>query len=76
LFRLPTSGACASRTFPAFPSVLGVAVATILQCFVADEEMFGGQGSRFVPTEMEDFLTKLDGTQEERRVLTAVPVED
>ena len=40
--------------------VLGIAVATMLHCFLADEEMFGSEGSYYVPEELDDFLKQLD----------------
>jgi len=38
-----------------FMEVLGIAIATILQCFIADEEMYP-EGSYFVPNELDSFL--------------------
>jgi len=46
-----------------FVEVLGIAVVTILQCFLADEEMFP-DGSYYVPKELDDFLEQLDAYDE------------
>jgi len=43
-------------------SVFGIAIATIMQCFVADEEMYP-QGSYFVPNELESFLKQIEAKQ-------------
>ena len=39
---------------------IGIAVSTILHCFVADEEMYGDEGSLYVPDELDEFLNKLN----------------
>lgn len=39
---------------------IGIAVSTILHCFVADEEMYGNEGSLYVPDELDKFLNKLN----------------
>eukprot|EP00588_Corethron_pennatum_P027338 CAMPEP_0194312848 /NCGR_PEP_ID=MMETSP0171-20130528/9771_1 /TAXON_ID=218684 /ORGANISM="Corethron pennatum, Strain L29A3" /LENGTH=625 /DNA_ID=CAMNT_0039067551 /DNA_START=353 /DNA_END=2230 /DNA_ORIENTATION=- len=59
-----------------FTDVLGMAVSTILQCFIADEEMFSGTGSHYVPKELDDFLKKVDAGNATQRAATAVPVSD
>jgi len=40
-----------------FMEVLGIGITTILQCFIADQEMHP-DGSYFVPDELSDFLRK------------------
>ena len=35
-------------------------MATILHCFLADEEMFGYDGSFYIPEELDNFLRELD----------------
>jgi len=42
-----------------FLGVFGIAITTIMQCFVADEEMYP-QGSYFVPDELEAFLKQIE----------------
>lgn len=37
-----------------------MAVSTLIQCFLADEEMFGNEGSLYVPDELDEFLAQLD----------------
>jgi len=59
-----------------FTDVLAVAVSTILQCFIADEEMFSGTGSHYVPKELDDFLKKVDADNTTRRAAVGVPVSD
>ena len=39
---------------------MNTAVSTIIQCFLADEEMFGNEGSLYVPDELDEFLARLD----------------
>jgi len=43
-----------------FIEVINMAVSTIIQCFLADEEMFGNEGSLYVPDELDEFLAELD----------------
>eukprot|EP00588_Corethron_pennatum_P014737 CAMPEP_0194271784 /NCGR_PEP_ID=MMETSP0169-20130528/5494_1 /TAXON_ID=218684 /ORGANISM="Corethron pennatum, Strain L29A3" /LENGTH=617 /DNA_ID=CAMNT_0039014239 /DNA_START=198 /DNA_END=2051 /DNA_ORIENTATION=- len=59
-----------------FTDVLAMAVSTILQCFIADEEMFSGTGSHYVPKELDDFLKKVDADNATQRAAVAVPVSD
>lgn len=47
-----------------FIEVMNIAVSTIIQCFLADEEMFGNEGSLYVPDELDEFLARLDGQVE------------
>lgn len=47
-----------------FIEVMNMAVSTIIQCFLADEEMFGNEGSLYVPDELDEFLARLDGQVE------------
>jgi len=62
-----------------FTDVLGIAETTIIQCFIADEEMHSGSGSVYVPEELDNFLKKLDAdlgrdnSNEEQRPLYANP---
>ncbi len=37
-----------------------MSVTTLFQCFLADEEMLGNQGSYYVPSEIDEFLARLD----------------
>lgn len=46
-----------------FLEVLGIAISTILQCFLADEEMNPG-GSYFVPKDLDKFLQQVDEEEE------------
>jgi len=43
-----------------FIEVINMAVSTLIQCFLADEEMFGNEGSLYVPDELDEFLAQLD----------------
>jgi len=45
-----------------FLGVLGIAISTIMQCFIADEEMYP-QGSYFVPDELDSFLKQIEAKQ-------------
>lgn len=45
-----------------FLGVFGIAISTILQCFVADEEMYP-QGSYYVPDELDSFLKQIESKQ-------------
>jgi len=47
-----------------FIEVMNMSVSTIIQCFLADEEMFGNEGSLYVPDELDEFLARLDGQME------------
>jgi hypothetical protein len=40
-----------------------MSVITLFQCFLADEEMLGNQGSLYVPKEIDEFLARLDETR-------------
>jgi len=51
-----------------FTEVLGIAISTIIQCFIADEEMFSRTGSYFVPKELDDFLKSLDEQNEQNAI--------
>ena len=48
-----------------------MSVITLFQCFLADEEMLGNQGSLYVPNEIDEFLARLD---ESRKAKLNVPV--
>ena len=37
-----------------------MSISTIIQYFLADEEMFGNEGSLYVPDELDKFLAQLD----------------
>jgi len=43
-----------------FADVLDMAVCTVILCFIADEEMHGTDGSRFVPTELVSYIKSID----------------
>jgi len=43
-----------------FTEVVGMSISTLIQCFLADEEMFGNEGSLYVPDELDDFLLNLE----------------
>jgi len=45
-----------------FLGVFGIAITTIMQCFVADEEMYP-QGSYYVPDELDSFLKQIESKQ-------------
>ena len=47
-----------------------MSVTTLFQCFLADEEMLGNQGSMYVPNEIDEFLARLD---EARKAEIVVP---
>jgi hypothetical protein len=47
-----------------------MSVTTLFQCFLADEEMLGNQGSLYVPNEIDEFLARLD---ESRKAQISVP---
>ena len=49
-----------------------MSVTTLFQCFLADEEMLGNEGSLYVPNEIDEFLTHLD---ESRKLKLGVPKE-
>jgi len=44
-----------------FMNVFGLAVDSVLQCFVADEELAGGGGAQYTPEELKKFLKDKDG---------------
>lgn len=43
-----------------FTEAVAMSVITLFQCFLADEEMLGEQGSYYVPSEIDEFLARLD----------------
>lgn len=43
-----------------FSNVLEMAMDTILICFLVDDEMYGTQGSRYVPDELDKFIKSID----------------
>mmetsp|Transcript_20907 Transcript_20907/g.31188 ORF Transcript_20907/g.31188 Transcript_20907/m.31188 type:complete len:370 (-) Transcript_20907:2479-3588(-) len=47
-----------------FSNVLEMAMDTILICFLVDDEMFGTQGSRYVPEELDNFIKTIDGKRD------------
>lgn len=55
-----------------FTETVGMSVTTLFQCFLADEEMLGNEGSLYVPNEIDEFLTHLDAS---RKIQLGVPKE-
>jgi len=43
-----------------FTEAVAMSVTTLFQCFLADEEMLGNEGSYYVPSEIDEFLALLD----------------
>lgn len=51
-----------------FMETVGMSVTTLFQCFLADEEMLGNEGSLYVPNEIDEFLACLDETRKSNQL--------